>query len=106
MIRGNVTALALACALLPFAPAHAGDIAAGKKIASATCIACHGPGGKRTTSPLWPKLAGQNAPYLEKQIKAFRDGDRVEPTMQPMVANLSDDDIENIAAYYASQTPE
>ncbi len=54
-------------------------------------------------SPLWPNLAGQKEQYLIKQIKAFRDGTRQDPMMAPMVAALSDTDIENLAAYYSSQ---
>ena len=78
----------------------AGDAAAGKA-KSTLCAACHGADG---TSPMdiWPNLKGQKYAYLVKQIKAFRDGTRKDPSMQPMVANLSDEDIENLAAYYSS----
>jgi cytochrome c553 len=79
----------------------AGDAAAGKA-KSAVCAACHGPEGK-SVSPLWPHLAGQQEAYLAKQIKDFRDGIRKDPTMSPMAAGLSDDDIANLAAYYASK---
>ena len=79
---------------------YAGDPAAGKAKAS-TCIACHGAQGI-SANDLWPNLAGQKKGYLIKQMKAFRDGTRQEPMMAPMVANLSDEDIENIAAYYSS----
>ncbi|MGI9427960.1 MAG: c-type cytochrome [Bythopirellula sp.] len=65
------------------------------------CMACHGQKGI-SINDQWPNLSGQKAPYLEKQIKAFRDGGRVEPTMHPLVANLCDDDIEDLAAFYAS----
>ncbi|MCF6287606.1 MAG: cytochrome c [Proteobacteria bacterium] len=78
----------------------AADIAAGKA-KSALCAACHGANGK-TANPLWPNLAGQNDAYLAKQIKDFRDGVRKDASMAPMVANLTDDDIANLAAYYAS----
>jgi len=81
---------------------HAGgDVAAGKAKA-ATCMACHGPDGN-SVNPVWPKLAGQHAPYLEKQIKDFRDGKRKDPMMSPMAAPLSDTDISNLAAYFAAQ---
>ena len=82
-------------------PALAGDVAAGKAKA-ALCASCHGPTGI-SMSPLWPNLAGQKEQYLIKQIKAFRDGTRQDPMMAPMVAALSDADIENLAAYYSSQ---
>ncbi|MDX2427610.1 MAG: cytochrome c [Xanthomonadales bacterium] len=81
--------------------ALAGDAAAGKA-KSALCASCHGPTGI-STSPVWPNLAGQKEQYLIKQIKAFRDGIRQDPMMAPMVAALSDTDIENLAAYFSSQ---
>ncbi len=80
--------------------AIAGDAAAGKA-KSATCAACHGANGI-SPNDLWPNLAGQKEGYLVKQMKAFRDGQRADPMMAPMSAGLSDGDIENLAAYYAS----
>lgn len=79
---------------------NAADIAAGKGKA-VMCAACHGADGN-SIMPDWPNLAGQNADYLTKQIKDFRDGKRVNVQMAPMVASLSDQDAENIGAYYAS----
>lgn len=80
---------------------HAADIEAGKA-KSATCIACHGNEGI-SPNPQWPNLAGQKDLYLKNQIIAFRDGKRQSVIMMaPMVANLSDDDAANLAAYYAS----
>ena len=81
--------------------ALAGDAAAGKA-KSALCASCHGPTGI-SMSPVWPNLAGQKEQYLIKQITAFRDGTRQDPMMAPMVAALSDTDIENLAAYFSSQ---
>lgn len=80
--------------------AAAGDIEAGKAKAT-LCAACHGPDGI-SMNDLWPNLKGQKKGYLIKQIKAFRDGDRQDPTMLPMVKPLTDEDIENIAEYYSS----
>lgn len=82
-------------------PAMAADAAAGKA-KSAICASCHGAAGV-SNNPMWPNLAGQKEQYLAKQIKAFRDGIRKDPMMAPMVATLSDDDIANLAAFYASQ---
>ena len=79
----------------------AGDVAAGKAKA-AICAACHGANGI-SMNPMWPNLAGQKEQYLVKQIKAFRDGTRTDVTMAPMVAALSDEDIANLAAYFAAQ---
>ena len=78
----------------------AGDAAVGKSKA-ALCGACHGPEGI-STNDIWPNLAGQKEGYLKKQIKAFRDGTRSDPSMAPMVKNLTDEDIDNLAAYFSS----
>ncbi len=95
------TVLAAALLAASFSPAvFAGDIAAGKAKA-AVCAGCHGPNGV-SANPMWPNLAGQKEAYLAKQIKAFRDGTRKDPTMSPMAAGLSDADAENLAAYFAS----
>lgn len=82
----------------------ASAIAKGKTL-SVTCVACHGPDGN-SLNPLWPKIAGQNVNYFIAQILAFKGGQkgpRFNATMFPMVATLSDDDIENLADYYANQ---
>lgn len=81
--------------------AQAGDPAAGKQ-KTATCMACHGANGK-ATAPIYPNLAGQNELYLVEAIKAYQSGARNNPIMKPMVMSLSRADVENVAAYYASQ---
>ena len=78
----------------------AGDAAAGKA-KSATCAACHGAEGI-SANDIWPNLAGQKEGYLIKQMKAFKDGTRKDPMMSPMAAPLSDEDINNLAAYFSS----
>ncbi len=80
--------------------ATAGDAAAGKAKA-VTCAGCHGANGV-SAIPVNPNLAGQKEAYLLKQIKAFKDGSRKDPTMNAMAAPLTDADMANIAAYYAS----
>ena len=95
-IRKMIILVLMVC--LP-AIVSAGDAAAGKAKA-ALCMACHGPAGISTTD-IWPNLAGQKYGYLVKQIKAFRDGERIDPTMKPMVSGLSDEDIDNLATYYS-----
>ncbi len=80
--------------------ANAADIAAGKAKA-VMCAACHGPAGI-SPNPMWPNLAGQQDQYMIKQLKAFRDGQRVDPIMSPMAKPLTDADIANIAAFFAS----
>jgi cytochrome c553 len=81
-------------------PSFAGDAETGKA-KSAVCAACHGANGI-SPAPIWPNLAGQKEAYLVKQIKAFKNGERTDPTMAPMVAALTDADIDDLAAYYAS----
>ncbi|MDE0691970.1 MAG: c-type cytochrome [Gammaproteobacteria bacterium] len=101
----HLAAAALAASLFAThsAAQETGNAEAGKAKA-ALCAACHGPNGI-SINPLWPSLAGQQPVYLAKQIRAFRDGERVEPTMQPFVVNLTDQDVEDIAAYYATLSP-
>ncbi|MCE9687585.1 cytochrome c [Shewanella sp. AS16] len=81
-------------------PALAADIEAGKA-KTAMCAACHGADGI-SIMPMYPNLKGQKAAYIEKQLKAFKDGSRQDPTMAPMAATLSDEDVANVAAYYSS----
>ena len=78
-----------------------GDPAAGKE-KSQVCAACHGVDGNSIT-PQWPNLAGQHAGYLAKQLLDFREGRRSNPQMSPMATNLSDEDIADLSAYFASQ---
>ena len=83
--------------------AAGGDPAAGKAKA-AVCASCHGPDGN-SVNPEWPKLAGQHARYTAKQIHDFKAGAaRNNALMAPMIAGLSDQDVEDIAAYYAMQS--
>lgn len=82
--------------------AHAaGDAAAGQAKA-AVCGACHGPDGN-SMAPNFPKLAGQGERYLVKQLKEIKDGKRVVLEMTGLLTNLNDQDLADIAAYFASQ---
>ena len=83
--------------------ANAGDIEAGKA-KSAVCAACHGADGN-STNPVWPSLAGQHANYSYKQLMDFKQGRRVNAQMTGMVAPLSETDMQDLAAYYASLAP-
>lgn len=89
----------LVAAAFVISTANAADAEAGKA-KSAACAACHGATGISPT-PVWPNLAGQKEQYLLAQLKAFKDGTRQNAQMAPMVAGLSDDDMANLAAYYA-----
>ncbi len=84
------------------AHALAGDPAAGEAL-TVTCSACHNADGNSIV-PTFPKLAGQNEAYLIKQITDIRDGRRPVPTMIGQVDNFTDEQIANVAAYYASQS--
>jgi len=78
---------------------------------AATCLACHGTNGN-SVNPLWPKLAGQNAAYIATQLRHFHEkrrtgkaDDTTAQLMPPMAAALSEQDIQDLAAYYSLQTP-
>lgn len=92
--------LAIATLATFAAPVFAGDVAAGKS-KSGMCAACHGAAGV-SAIPMYPNLAGQKEAYLAKQLKDFKSGNRKDPVMAPMAAGLSDADVANLAAYYAS----
>lgn len=100
---GFLVYLALGTALAS-PTAQAGNPAAGHAKYEATCAACHGTSGI-SIAPIYPNLAGQKEAYLVAQLKAFRDGTRKNPIMQPMAQDLSDTDIANIAASLATLKP-
>ena len=87
--------------LVPAIALSAGDATEGQK-KSAVCHACHGPTGV-SLQPIYPNLGGQHQNYLSKSLYDFRDGSRPNAIMGGFAANLSDDDIEDISAWYASQ---
>ena len=92
----------VAAASLTAVSAFAGDAALGKS-KSAVCAACHMADGN-SVNPLWPKLAGQHEGYLVKQLKEFKSMVRKDPIMLGQVAALTDEDMDNLAAYFSSQT--
>ncbi|HMD59268.1 MAG TPA: c-type cytochrome [Steroidobacteraceae bacterium] len=120
---GRVTLALLWCALAPsLAPAQTppatpaastaapdASFAHGKAADGATkaavCSACHGPNGN-SVNPDWPRLAGQSAVYIVEQLRLFRSGVRNNLVMKPLAANLSDQDIDDLAVYYEAQTPQ
>jgi cytochrome c553 len=69
---------------------------------SNTCVACHGPTGN-SPNPEWPNIAGQHAPYILKQLQAFKSGARQNPLMTPIAMTLSEDDMADLAAYFVTQ---
>ena len=84
-------------------PVSAADITVGEQKAE-PCANCHGQKGNSSNAQ-WPNLAAQQSTYIANQLKAFKSGDRINPLMQPMVANLNNEDIANLAAYFSSQNP-
>jgi cytochrome c553 len=96
--------LLLAVCAAPLALADPSADAGASK--SATCAACHGPNGN-SANPLWPSLAGQNAAYLAGQLKHFKANARINSNgvMTGLAAPLSDQDIQDLAAYFSLQTP-
>ena len=81
--------------------AFAGDVDLGKT-KSAMCAACHGADGN-SANPVWPKLAGQHEQYTARELSLFKSGQRKGTVMAGMVAGLNDADMQDLAAYFASQ---
>lgn len=79
----------------------AGSADAGKTKAAA-CAGCHGPDGN-SPADMWPKIAGQVPEYIVKQLQDFKAGRRSNDQMSPMAQSLSDQDIRDLAAFYAAQ---
>jgi cytochrome c553 len=92
-----------AAAPLPIDPFKDGDATRGTAKA-VVCSACHGPNGN-SSSPEWPRLAGQSGAYIVEQLRLFRSGVRNNPVMKPLASTLSDQDIDDLAVYYEAQTP-
>ena len=96
LIASGLYALALT------APASAGGDAQAGRSKSAPCHACHGETG-HGSGPIYPKLAGQYQSYLAKALQDYRDGTRDNLVMSPFAASLSDQDIDDLAAWFSSQ---
>jgi cytochrome c553 len=107
-MRAGVIGAALAMSMLgKFAAAQdapAGDVHRGKEL-SYTCLGCHGIDGYKNAYPMYsvPKLEGQHPEYLAVALKGYRDGDRAHLTMHSQASTLSDQDIQDIAVYFAGK---
>ncbi len=104
IIASSLLVSAAAFAQTP-APA-AGDAAAGKRKAAAVCSGCHGIPGTKTAFPevyMVPKLGGQSAGYIAAALKAYKAGERGNPTMKGLTNTLTDKDIADVAAYYSQK---
>jgi len=95
----------LIAAALAFAGAAqaAGNVEAGKTKAAQICAACPGPEGNKPTAPENPILAGQHPDYLVKALKDYKAGKRNNPIMKGFAATLSNQDMQDLAAWFASQ---
>lgn len=105
MFMNNWVKVLIAGSMLVAAPLlHAdGDVSRGEEL-SGSCAACHGAQGE-SSNPEWPNLAGQSERYLFEQLRAFKSGERQNAVMAGQVANLDEQDMRDLAAYYASQDP-
>lgn len=99
--RLSLAALAVLTALAAPQIFAAGDATAGQA-KSAICAACHGADGNSVV-PNWPKLAGQHEQYMTRQVSLIKAGARPVPEMVGIVAGLSEQDIEDLSAYFAAQ---
>lgn len=95
-------ALSLTFALLVAGSAHAGGDPARGQEKSAPCAACHGTDGN-SANPTFPRIAGQYEDYLLHSLRQYKSGERVNQIMIGQVANLNDQDLQDLAAYYAAQ---
>ena len=100
-----LAALALGASVAATAQAE-GDPEAGR-YKSQTCLGCHGIPGYSNVYPTYhvPKLGGQNAEYIVAALQAYKNGQRPHPTMQSQATPLSTEDMQDIAAYFASIEP-
>ncbi|MCH8531094.1 MAG: cytochrome c [Saccharospirillum sp.] len=83
--------------------AHAEGDAARGEARAASCAACHGPGGRSLNPSVFPAIAGMEPEQMVTLLKAYRDGDKVNPIMSPQAQGLSDQDILDLAAYFSNQ---
>ena len=96
-------ALVLGVALGSSAVQAKGNAEAGKAKAAQICAACHGPDGNKPTGPDFPILAGQHVDYLRKSLADYKSGKRNNPIMKGFAATLSRQEMDDLAAWFASQ---
>lgn len=99
----HVTLLFSAFAMLPLSAGATGDAAAGKTKAI-PCMGCHGIPGYFSVYPSYhvPRVGGQHAKYIVAALKAYKNGDRSHKTMRAQAATLSEEDMADIAAFFAA----
>lgn len=103
-LRRTIAAVAMGMAAWGTQAQSTDPLVIGEVIARDRCAVCHGPCGQGV-APNFPRLAGQNAQYLTRQLQAFASGERKDTAMTEKVKGLSPSDIEAVAEYYARQKP-
>lgn len=100
----HLTMIAAIAALVSASAMAGGNAAAGAKLSTdKVCVSCHGEGGAKPTTPDYPILAGQAEDYLRHSLSAYKSGKRKNAIMAGMAAQLSKQEIKDLAAYFASQ---
>ena len=102
LLSALVFAAVSVTALPAAATATHADLARGEEIVQSKCFICHGAEGE-SSSPAFPRLAGQNAGYVQRQLGDYKSGKRKSTTMQPMVEDLSAADFKSLGEYFASR---
>lgn len=100
-LRRHLLALTTTAAVL-LPTAHAADLTRAVEIVEGKCFICHGAEGE-SSSPVFPRLAGQHASYVARQLADYQSGKRKNDTMQSMVADLSADDMRLLGVYFESK---
>ena len=100
-----VTRLAAAMLFAGMSAVHAADAARAEEIVSGKCFICHGAAGE-SSSPVFPRLAGQHARYVERQLADYKSGRRKSSAMQPMVEDLAPADFKALGLYFESRKPQ
>lgn len=98
----SIRLLTAACIALLASGAHAADAAKGKEKADQICASCHGKDGNTPIDPSYPKLAGQHRDFLQRALLDYKSEARKNAIMVGQAKQLSRQDIQNLAAYYAS----
>ena len=103
MLKKFLSAVLPAIFLSATGYAQQADLDEGRVIAF-SCLGCHGIPFQTNVYPTYfvPKIKGQSAGYIESALRAYRDGSRMHATMQAQANTLSDEDIQNVAAYFAA----
>lgn len=104
-MKNTILSTVMLLGLLPLAASAAGDATAGKTKAF-TCMGCHGIADYHNVYPSYrvPKIGGQHAEYIVSALQGYKSGQRSHATMRAQAGSLSDQDMQDIAAYFASQS--